>query len=38
VLVLEEEILIVWRMFMFVDLASLAEEKYCNGVVMLMAV
>jgi hypothetical protein len=25
-------------MFMFVDLASLAEEKYCNGVVMLMAV
>ena len=32
------DIYFVWRMFMSVELASLTEVKYCNCVVMLMAV
>ena len=35
---MEEKIFIVWRTVMFVELASLAEEKYCNEIVMFMAV
>ena len=38
VLSLEEKLLIVWRMLMLVELASLAEESYCNEVVIFMAV
>ena len=37
-LLLEEKILILWRIFMFVEHAILAEEKYCNEIVMFMAV